>query len=471
MRVNQAQKDNLNIFLIDTIGILIGFFLMSIIRFQSEYVYWFDRQGKIRILVSIISIFFIYILMNPNRKIFERRVIDEVMNDIKVNIVLAFVMATFAYMTSDAENYSRLMYVGVIGFSFIWMIISHTIYRKYVQKMRRFKEEHKQLVIVTTKSNAPKVLKDVLEKQGWEFFVAGLIIVDKDMVGDDIKGVPVVATRNNMMDYVLKAAIDEAFIYLPYAENYPVEEMIRSFEEMGVAVNLNLNVFDLNIGEKQEIRRFGSYYAVSFASKPAPLHMIVLKRALDICGSLIGLVFTGLATILIGPILKLESKGPIFFSQERVGRNGRRFKIYKFRSMYVDAEERKKDLMEQNEMNGLMFKMDDDPRITKVGKFLRKTSIDEFPQFWNVLKGDMSLVGTRPPTVDEFMQYEGFHKKRLSSKPGITGVWQVSGRSDIKDFDTIVAMDVEYISNWSFGRDIKILFQTLQVVFTGSGAK
>ena len=171
------------------------------------------------------------------------------------------------------------------------------------------------------------------------------------------------------------------------------------------------------------------------------------------------------------PIIKLDSPGPVFFAQKRVGRNGRIFRMYKFRSMYIDAEERKKELMAQNEMNGLMFKMEDDPRITKVGKFLRKTSLDEFPQFINILKGDMSLVGTRPPTLDEFEQYKTYHKKRLSFRPGLTGMWQVSGRSDITDFEEIVRLDVEYINNWSVSLDIKILIKTVLAVFAESGAK
>ena len=176
-------------------------------------------------------------------------------------------------------------------------------------------------------------------------------------------------------------------------------------------------------------------------------------------------------TIVLAPILLIESPGPLFFKQKRVGRNGRYFYMYKFRSMYRDAEERKKDLMDQNEMNGLMFKMTDDPRITKVGKFIRKTSIDELPQFFNVLKGDMSLVGTRPPTVDEFKQYEGHHKRRLSMKPGITGLWQVSGRSDIEDFEEVVMLDLQYIDNWCVTEDIKIIFRTFKVILFGKGAK
>lgn len=176
-------------------------------------------------------------------------------------------------------------------------------------------------------------------------------------------------------------------------------------------------------------------------------------------------------TIFLAPILKLESPGPLVFKQKRVGKNGRYFYIYKFRSMYKDAEERKAALMEKNEMKGLMFKMTDDPRVTKVGKFIRATSIDELPQFWNILKGDMSLVGTRPPTVDEFQQYEARHKRRLSMKPGLTGMWQVSGRSNIEDFEEVVRMDLDYIDNWSLQLDAKIILKTIVVIFKKVGAK
>ena len=188
-------------------------------------------------------------------------------------------------------------------------------------------------------------------------------------------------------------------------------------------------------------------------------------------------ILSSLALVVLSPVMLATaiaivvddpSAGPVF-SQERIGRNGKPFKFYKFRSMYRDAEERKKELESQNEMNGFMFKMKDDPRITKVGKFIRKTSIDELPQFYNVLKGDMSLVGTRPPTVDEFRQYESHQKRRLSAKPGITGLWQVSGRNEIKDFEDVVKLDVQYIDNWSIGLDIKIILKTIKVVFEKGG--
>lgn len=192
---------------------------------------------------------------------------------------------------------------------------------------------------------------------------------------------------------------------------------------------------------------------------------------MDIAGGLIGILFTGIAYLIFAPLIKKQSPGPVFFSQTRVGKNGRPFKIYKFRSMYLDAEERKKELMEKNEMKGFMFKMEDDPRIFPIGRLMRKFSIDELPQFWNVLRGEMSLVGTRPPTMDEFEQYEAHHRARLGNKPGLTGMWQVSGRSKITDFEEVVSLDTYYISNWNLALDIRILFKTVKVVLLGRGAE
>ena len=194
-------------------------------------------------------------------------------------------------------------------------------------------------------------------------------------------------------------------------------------------------------------------------------------------------ILTGLIFLVVGPMIYIASPGPIFFSQERVGKNGRKFKIYKFRSMYMDAEERKAELMDKNKLgDGKMFKMDFDPRVignkvlpdgthkTGIGDFIRRTSLDEFPQFFNVLKGDMSIVGTRPPLISETNLYELHHRVRLAIKPGITGMWQVSGRSDITNFEEVVRLDKEYISNWNIGLDIKILLKTVLVVFKRDGS-
>jgi exopolysaccharide biosynthesis polyprenyl glycosylphosphotransferase len=304
----------------------------------------------------------------------------------------------------------------------------------------------------------------------WEFLVTSFAIVDKDMVGEYICGIPVIADKDSLFEVVTQGVVDEVFISVPFNRNLKLDEIILEFENMGITVNLSITTFDLNINEKT-IKYFGGYHVLTFSTKVFNKSAMVLKRGIDIIGAIIGLLITTLTCIILAPAILLESPGPLIFSQLRVGKNGRRFKIYKFRSMYIDAEARKMELMELNEMEGLMFKLTNDPRITKVGKFIRKTSIDELPQFFNVLKGDMSLVGTRPPTEDEFLQYESRHKRRLTLKPGITGLWQVSGRSDIDNFEDVVKMDLEYIDNWSFLMDIKLLVRTVIVVLFRVGAK
>jgi exopolysaccharide biosynthesis polyprenyl glycosylphosphotransferase len=209
---------------------------------------------------------------------------------------------------------------------------------------------------------------------------------------------------------------------------------------------------------------------VTFYSKAFSSPQLLAKRCLDIMGAMVGLFLLGLMLPFVAVAIKTESPGPLFFGQLRLGEQGRPFRCWKFRSMFMDAEERKQELVAQNEMQGQMFKIKNDPRITKVGRFIRKTSIDEFPQFWNVLKGEMSLVGTRPPTPDEVEKYEDWHRKRICIRPGITGLWQVSGRSQINDFNEVARLDIRYVENWSIWLDIKILFLTVWVVTFGRGA-
>lgn len=195
-----------------------------------------------------------------------------------------------------------------------------------------------------------------------------------------------------------------------------------------------------------------------------------IKRIIDILGSLIGLIVLSPIFLVIAILMKKEEpNGPIFFSQTRVGKKETTFKIFKFRSMCVDAEEKLADLLKHNEVEGAMFKMKDDPRITKIGKFIRKTSIDELPQLWNVLKGDMSLVGPRPPLLREVAEYTEYDKQRLLVKPGCTGLWQVSGRNEV-GFDEMVELDIEYIQNGSFFYDIKIILKTVGIILKPNGA-
>ena len=287
-------------------------------------------------------------------------------------------------------------------------------------------------------------------------------------IGQTVNGVPVVATDDTLHEYLRTNTVDGVFIHVRNSYD-EIEAITDSLLAMGITVHISLDHVSSEMPNKV-VQEINGYTVLTTSIKMATKRQLFIKRVIDICGGLAGLLATIIAFIFIAPIIYKQSPGPIFFSQERVGRNGRRFRIYKFRSMYMDAEERKKELMAHNKMDGLMFKMDDDPRIMPIGKFIRRVSIDELPQSINILKGDMSLVGTRPPTVDEYEQYELHHKSRLAAKPGLTGMWQVSGRSDITDFEEVVKLDTEYISNFSLGLYLKILFKTVGVVLGKKGS-
>ena len=279
---------------------------------------------------------------------------------------------------------------------------------------------------------------------------------------------PVAAGRADLYEQLKTRVIDEVFIHLPDYARDQIEELIIRFESMGVTVHVNIDYFN-NVIAHKTTESFAGFTVLSYEASTFDYRRLFVKRIIDILGSLVGLAVTAVLTPFIALAIKLDSPGPVFFAQKRVGKNGRYFRLYKFRSMYIDAEERKAELLAQNEMDGPMFKVEHDPRVTRVGAFLRKTSLDELPQFFNILIGSMSLVGTRPPTVDEFQQYDLYYRRRLSIKPGLTGLWQVSGRSDITDFREVLKLDLEYIDNWSLASDIRILLMTVWVVIMKKG--
>lgn len=284
------------------------------------------------------------------------------------------------------------------------------------------------------------------------------------------------------MEKLTHGWVDEIFLFQTENMKLP-SKLMESLFNMGLTINYTISAISDGKWQGTELRSLGPYRVISSSVSPASAGEMALKRVADIIGGLFGCIITLIVFIFLAPAIYIKSPGPIFFSQNRIGRNGKPFKMYKFRSMYMDAEKRKQELMEKNKIDsGMMFKMDDDPRIIGsekkdkhgrpkgIGNFIRKYSIDELPQFFNILKGNMSLVGTRPPTVDEWEKYDLAHRIRMSIKPGLTGLWQVSGRSSITDFDEVVRLDREYIENWSLILDIKIILKTLVVVFKGSGA-
>ena len=281
--------------------------------------------------------------------------------------------------------------------------------------------------------------------------------------------VPVMFGVQEARSYISDHVVDEVFIYTTPERDVPTH-FIEDCLNMGVVIHRNIKEMML-YDVQQQVTKLGGYMVLTMSINSATFRQLFFKRLMDIMGSVVGLIIFAIAYLIVAPIIKIQSPGPVIFKQKRIGKNGRQFNMYKFRSMYRDAEERKKELMATNKMKGPITKFENDPRIFPFGRFMRRHSIDELPQFWNVLKGDMSLVGTRPPTLDEYRQYEIHHKKRLATKPGLTGLWQVSGRSNVEDFEEIIRLDARYIMEWSLSMDIKILFHTVVAVFGKKGAE
>ena len=438
----------------------------------------------------------------------------------KETVFFGCALAVLLVLEKNGVTDFRYWFITTLIINFIGMTLEYVYITAGLIKSFRTSPDASFIGIVTNSRRAEKVVHSL--RKDWARRIVGVCLVDGGNPSD-IEGlgdITFLATPETLLERIQREAIDEVFIEIEENERPLVMPTVREMIRMGIRVHINLpevqklereaaimrpeETASVSGTRPTQTMESGEDKSSSNSMMPSGKGTVnyqpaytkeikygidgrptlildrprkrmiasIMKRALDIIGSIVGLAIFGILFIILGPIIKLDSPGPIIFAQTRIGKNGRKFRMYKFRSMYQDAEKRKQELLSQNEMNGLMFKMENDPRVTKVGRFIRKTSLDEFPQFWNVFKGDMSLVGTRPPTVGEFNQYNSYHKRRLSMKPGMTGLWQVSGRSDIKDFDEVVRLDCQYIDNWSVGGDIKIIAKTvLQAFKKDNGAK
>lgn len=421
-----------------------------------------------------------FIGFDQEQDITSRRFRGDLLRSAEMTLIIGAASAFLMIVAKISLADSRYFFFGILAFNFLLQPLVLAVIKLYLRYSDQKVTSTKLVGVLTVEDRAEAILRDL--RKDWTKELCGVALMDatNDEIGIQIQGVPVKAGFSDFMEWVRRDALDEVYIDVPYDTGNSLTGYLIELESMGLDVHFSVPMLEKVYGETSQagskhiasnLEHRGKAYLIGISTVHHSIRSQVLKRAMDICGALVGLVISVPIIAITAIPLKLESPGPLFFKQKRVGLNGRIFEIYKLRSMYADAEKRKKELMAQNEMNGLMFKMTDDPRITKVGKFIRKTSIDELPQFWNVLRGEMSLVGTRPPTVDEYDRYESHHKRRLSMKPGITGMWQVSGRSSVQNFEDVVRLDTEYIDNWSLKLDIEILLKTVKVVFARDGAK
>ena len=397
---------------------------------------------------------------------FKRSQSVELIEIVKYIIFFALLISFSSFFLKDQFVISRR---GMIYFLSLYGVFNYFlsfVIKKYWVHFNHNLKGSRKIILITATSRIEKVIDRLLNATDVGGKLVAVSVLDKpDFKHNKVTVIP----RENLINYATHEVVDEVFVNLP-SEDYDIGSIISQFETMGIDVTVNLNAFDKNLGRNKQIHEMAGLNVVTFSTNLYKPSHIIAKRIIDILGAIVGLIICGLVSIVLVPMIRKDG-GPAIFSQTRVGKNGRYFTFYKFRSMRVDAEEIKQQLMDQNTMQGGMFKMDNDPRVTEIGRFIRKTSIDELPQFWNVLIGDMSLVGTRPPTVDEYEKYTPEQKRRLSFKPGITGLWQISGRSGITNFDDVVKLDVAYIDDWTIWKDFEILLKTVKVVLMRDGAK
>ena len=447
--------------------------------FKGTLVYTSDVY-RIVALSLFVSQFLVVFFLQTFKNILKRGYYLEFVAAFKHIIGVVLVDLAMLFFLHYSGLFSRKIYITMVAIYFVLSYLARIGHKNFLYKTNKVTEGNRSVVIISTSGMVDSIVENFSLPQFHNFKIVGVHIMDEVAPFKSFGDIPVLGADDDVLDFICHGWVDEVFIRVP--EDFAVpKKLTDELITMGITVH-NCIITPDDFGTAY-VERFGNYTVLMNSVKMVTYQQMFYKRVLDIIGGIVGCLITLIIFIFIAPIIFIKSPGPIFFKQTRIGRNGKKFKMYKFRSMYMDAEERKKEYMAQNKMDGLMFKMDDDPRIIGsekkgkdgkpkgIGNFIRNTSLDEFPQFFNVLKGDMSLVGTRPPTVDEWEQYDLKHRVRMSIKPGITGLWQISGRSKITDFDEVVRLDSEYIQNWDLGSDIKIILKTVVVVLKRDGAE
>ena len=460
------------LWIIDTFCVLASFQISYAIRYGHENRVILRGAGTRLILLLVLFTLAYNFFLDWNHNYLRRNALTELIMVLRFHVVLLSFIVAYIFAARQSYYISRLLIGRFLLIDLVLMYAVHILLKQLFRHTLHSEKLMTKLFVIAQREYMEQTIRRLRFFLGVHTDIIGAAYAEDKDAGecDEVEGVPVLSGFAGLTEALTTTPVDEVFIYTPDISQRTLRRLIRNFEEMGVVCHYSLEMPNTGAASVR-IGDYGDYSVITYQKTLKSPKKLMVKRAADIVGGLVGLVITGILTIFIAPAIKLDSRGPVFFSQVRVGKNGRRFRIYKFRSMSADAEAKKQELMDENEMQGLMFKMDNDPRVTRVGAFLRKTSLDEFPQFLNVLKGDMSLVGTRPPTEEEFEAYNEYYRRRISMTPGLTGLWQVSGRSDITDFDEVVRLDLTYIDNWSLSLDAKIILKTVGILFTGRGAR
>ncbi len=460
---NRGANTNSVQMLIDILALLVAYLV------SCWYVGNYLVDNAVMQCASIALVFsIIFIASNKEGRIYNVTLFfyfDRFFKIVTKSWVTAFIGTTCIMFFFEPSDEVRKFYYAYMASSYVLQVINVIISRL--------------LQVMTINQNAPRVafvgVFEDYEKFNYFLNKTSMRIDEVGYInwpGRSSKGVyNLLGDIEDIEEIIRENELDQVFFFRYSSESADaIKKYIDICIEMGVTVRV---VLDTPVMRRSNsfVSSIGVYPMITYHTIALNQYEQLVKRIIDIVGSIVGIIVTSPVMLITAIAIKLDSEGPIFFVQKRVGQYGREFNMFKFRSMCIGAEDMKSKLMNENEIKGgAMFKMKDDPRVTKVGRFIRKTSIDELPQFFNILLGQMSLVGTRPPTVDEVSTYKRNQWRRISIKPGLTGLWQVSGRSDITDFDEVVRLDLEYIDRWTLWLDIKILFKTVGLLLGSRGA-
>jgi exopolysaccharide biosynthesis polyprenyl glycosylphosphotransferase len=450
---------------LDALAIVIsGYFAFVIKYYFSDGSFKMEHTVFVLSLLSV-TVFNVYVMGKLNLYSDKKPTSQfSLLQSIFKAVVIDFVFFSSGIMLLKQGDYSRSFLVLFAVITFLTISCTRLFIRFYIKSISGSSFQTWKILIVCEADKREFLTKLFEEQLSFGHKIIGTISIDTENRGEKSDRI-----LKDLPDIFRKYEIDEVVLALSSDRSVHLVDYINYCKKVGILVRILPSLWEPG-SNSLSIERCQKVPFLTIKSNNINATGLLYKRVLDIAGGIVGSIITIILYPIVGLAIKLDTAGPVIFKQKRIGRNGRIFNLYKFRSMFQNAEDFKKDLSLQNEINGAMFKINNDPRITRVGKWLRKTSLDEFPQFFNVLKGEMSLVGTRPPTPDEVEIYLPQHLKRISIKPGITGLWQVSGRNLIKDFDKIVELDCEYLENWRFLDDIKILFKTVFVVLKRKGA-
>ncbi len=458
-------------FIGDTIGIIIAFIIAYCIRQSLSGTPLFHNplsplSAYINLLVLLIPIFWgAFFFLELYQPVRSNQPLKEIINVLKASTLVIFLFLAFAFSLK----------LGFVSRSFLFLFWLTTILvvsciraglRGFLKLLHLKGYNYQTVLIVGCGEMAERVSHALKNHPELGFQIIGFI--DEGIDEDSQQRLKSIGKIDELAEILHNQVIDEVVFAVPLERCAKMTDAIKLCEIEGVKVRIVADLFERTLAQAKADDLDG-IPLISLETGPTQEMALVIKKWMDIVGAFFTLVFLSPLFLLIAMMIKIDSPGSIFFAQERIGQNGRRFKLLKFRSMQENAEQMRESLLNLSEVSGPVFKIKDDPRVTKIGRFLRKTSFDELPQFINVLKGEMSLVGPRPPLPDEVTQYKNWQRRRLSIKPGITCIWQVSGRSDVA-FEKWMEMDMEYIDNWSLELDMKILMKTVLVVLHGKGS-